>query len=120
MKYKNLVRNFGVLETVAGGFGAYIEANQLLNIDYSKFHEFMISEVPTNYKITASVVVLGMGILLPIAGAFCLDGMTTIKKGVPFYGILKGLEKITKNQKKKEKITNEIKRFLDMKEKEIL
>lgn len=119
MKYKTFVRGFSLFETGAFGYTTYACVNLLSKVDYEHVVNFIKEDNPLEHKILGAVLIAGLGLVSSASGVFTLDGVVSTVKGQPFYGILKGLEKMTKNPVKKDKISKEIKRYDKLKELEI-
>ncbi len=119
MKYKTFSRGFSTFQTGAFGYATYIETNMLLNINYQQAMEFMLGDNPLPQKILAGGLIAGTAVLTGLAGVATLDGIVSTIRGQPFYGIMKTLEKVVKNPKKKEKITNEIERYGELRDRKI-
>lgn len=119
MKHKTFARGFSLYETGMFGYVGYILSNKLAYVDYQKFFDYLSNDNPLELKVLGTAVLTGEALLTLGTGIFVADGIISTVKGQPFYGIMKTWEKFSKNPSKKEKLTEELKSYENIKEKKI-
>ncbi len=113
MKIKTASRIVGALDAALWSYVGYIGYQVLSSFPYEKLQDFFFGDYPLEYKVGAAASIMFMVASPPVVVLGITDGLVDLVKGTHHYFGLQVWKRLTRNQKRKEKIDTNIKEMLE-------
>jgi hypothetical protein len=118
MKFKSLARIGGACEAAVGIYMGQFGVRSL-PLSYSILEDSLSGKVPPEYVVLGATLVTVEALAIPVCGLLATDGLLDVVTGYHHYFGLKMWKRLTKNEKTKDGIDDEIKKMSILKERDV-